>query len=237
MNQPITLRIEELQVDRGTKPVLSNLTYAFAPGLTYLLGPNGSGKSTLLHTLMGWIPHRGLVEIDRKLRRKHNNREFVHTISMVAQQESPQFPLTIKEYVLLGRFLYTDWLGNYHKQDQDKAEEVLDYLGISSLQNRSIRSLSGGEWQKVRIAQALVQDTPILLFDEPTQALDPKNRQEIHELMQQLAVQGKTILCATHDLDPLRTAAHAYVALKGGRIMAHGKDQIDLPSFMEKVYG
>lgn len=232
----LQLQVSALGFARGKQQVLTDISYQFAPGLHYLLGANGSGKSTLLQCLAGLLPFDGLVTIGGQDARGFSAKQLAREIAWVPQRLAPVFPIDVESFVCMGRFPYLHWLGNYRKSDLTHTENAIAILGLGHLSRRRIDHLSGGEWQKVRLAQALVQDTPIILLDEPTQALDPLHQKELHDLLAMLGNQGKILVCATHDLRPILTDEIPYLALRQGKVVQTGIGIDDEAKFIERVY-
>lgn len=186
------------------KTVLKDLNLALHDRqLTCLLGPNGSGKSTLIRSITGIQKAlSGSVEILHKSVFDYSQKEMARKVSMVLTDRTTPGNLTCYALVSLGRFPYTSWMGNLAKEDKDLIYWALEATGTVRFANRHVAELSDGERQKIMIARALVQDTPIIILDEPTAHLDQPNRIEIFHLLKELAhVSGKAILMSTHDLD------------------------------------
>ncbi|OHX65363.1 ABC transporter ATP-binding protein [Flammeovirga pacifica] len=168
-----------------------------------LIGRNGIGKSTLLKTLSGDLePLSGEVLIDDQLVHQMSNVDRSKLISFVLPNVQLNGRLTAKEVVMLGRYPYINWWGKSSEKDLQKVNESLDNVNASHLKDRDVNTLSDGERQKVMIARALAQDTPIIFLDESTAHLDLPNRVEIFQLLKQIArKQNKTILLSTHEIE------------------------------------
>lgn len=216
----MALRVQALWVRRQGHAILRGVTLAFAPHkLHYLIGPNGSGKTTLLRCLTQQIAYQGDIWLGQQPVRQLDARQLAQQLAWVPQ-DIPAYPqLTTYQFVLLGRFPYLGWLGTYRPADYDLARQALRQLAIDHLAERSLAHLSGGERQKAAIARALVQQTPLLLLDEPAQSLDPLARRELTTLLQQLVAQGKTILCSTHDLEALRQPQAQVIGMRAGQVV------------------
>ena len=192
------------------RPVAGPLHLALRPGeLVCLLGPNGAGKSTLLRTLAGLQPALGgqltvagrpLAELSAPARARQ--------LSIVLTDRPDAGNLTVRELVRLGRHPHTGWLGGLSAHDEARVQAALDATGTAVFGPRPVGELSDGERQKVLLARALAQDTPVVLLDEPTAHLDLPNRVALMRLLHQLARQtGKAILLSTHELDLALQAA------------------------------
>ena len=173
------------------------------PGeLTCLLGPNGAGKSTLIRTLGGSQKcMEGHVYLDKKEINKYKNKELACMIGIVLTAGNQPGNMSVFELVSLGRHPYTDFFGRLDQEDKNQIIHALEAVGILHMQNRMVSELSDGERQKVMIAKALAQQTPILILDEPTAFLDLPSRMEIMKLLHELSREmNKAILVTTHDL-------------------------------------
>ena len=171
--------------------------------LTCLLGPNGAGKSTLLRTLSAFLPPvKGNITIMGRNLRDYTDRELAKTIGVVLTEKTDLRNMTVEDLVGLGRSPYTGFWGTLHKQDLEIVANAIDMVGIEPLRGRMIHTLSDGERQKVMIAKALAQETPVIFLDEPTAFLDFPSKVEIMQLLHNLSrTTGKTIFLSTHDLE------------------------------------
>ena len=184
--------------------VVSDINLTLQSGkLASLIGANGVGKSTLLKTLTGFLPKlEGSLLLDGKDISEFSQRALARQISIVLTQKPDVQNLTIEEIVGLGRSPYTGFFGKLHANDQQIVDESIIAVGIEKLKNRMIQTLSDGERQKVMIAKALAQQTPIIFLDEPTAFLDFSSKVETFQLLQRMAHEmGKLVLLSTHDLE------------------------------------
>ena len=184
--------------------VVSDINLTLQSGkLASLIGANGVGKSTLLKTLTGFLPKlEGSLLLDGKDISEFSQRALARQISIVLTQKPDVQNLTVEEIVGLGRSPYTGFFGKLHANDQQIVDESIIAVGIEKLKNRMIQTLSDGERQKVMIAKALAQQTPIIFLDEPTAFLDFSSKVETFQLLQRMAHEmGKLVLLSTHDLE------------------------------------
>jgi len=191
-------------VKQGTKPVAADLNATIYSGeLTCLLGANGVGKSTLLRTLSGFQPQlSGEISIFGKPIESYSGKELSQTVGIVLTEKVDIRDMTVRDLISLGRNPYTGFWGRLDDVDETVVNEAIAYLKIEELSDRSIHTLSDGERQKMMIAKALAQETPIIYLDEPTAFLDFPSKVEIMRFLHFLAVQsGKTIFLSTHDLE------------------------------------
>jgi iron complex transport system ATP-binding protein len=189
---------------KNQKVIAENLNLHLEKGkLVSLLGANGSGKSTLIQTLAGALPAlKGDVLMENKSIQKFSSLEIAKMLSLVFAKEEVTGNLTVYELVSLGRYPHTGWLGKLTQEDESKIEEALEMTHTTSLMDCNVHQISEGERQKVWIARALAQDTPLIMLDEPTAHLDLPNRMMIFQLLKQLAKEmNKAVLLCTHELE------------------------------------
>jgi iron complex transport system ATP-binding protein len=205
----IILKISDLQVgyqqqsNPGEGIVYGPLNAEIhTPEMIGIIGRNGIGKSTLLRTLTG-IQHaiRGTVIIRGQEISKISRSDRARLISYVSTEAINVQNLRVKELVSMGRFPYTNWFGKLTRVDHDIIDDSVEQTGISHLLGKPVYQLSDGERQKVMIARALAQDTPVIILDEPTAFLDLPARHETIRLLNNLSRQkNKLIIFSTHDL-------------------------------------
>lgn len=198
------ITLNNLTLAYGTKTILEAAHTTFSRGtLTALVGRNGSGKSTLLRVLAAIdAPLSGSVLIDGKPLHSLAAVERAKVISFVSTQRVRVANMRCQDVVATGRAPYTNWLGAMQTEDSDIVRSALAAVGMSEFALRAIDTLSDGECQRVMIARALAQQTPVILLDEPTAFLDMPNRYELCTLLRRLAhEEQKCILFSTHELD------------------------------------
>jgi iron complex transport system ATP-binding protein len=191
-------------------PIAGPLQLSLWPGeLVCLLGPNGAGKSTLLRTLAGLQPPlSGQLQVGGTSLAALSAPERARQLSIVLTDRIDAGNLTVRELVRLGRHPHTGWLGGLSAHDEAQVQAALVATGTEAFAPRPVGELSDGERQKVLLARALAQDTPVVLLDEPTAHLDLPNRVALMRLLHGLARQtGKAILLSTHELDLALQAA------------------------------
>lgn len=201
----MNITLEQLSVGyKGFPPVVSNINVEIKSGeLTCLIGSNGIGKSTLLKTLTGFLPKlSGRLLLDGRDINMLSQRERAKYISIVLTYKSDVQNLSVTEMVGMGRMPYTGFWGKLNANDQTIVAEAIEMVGIEHLRNRMIQTLSDGERQKVMIAKALAQQTPVILLDEPTSFLDFPSKVEMLQLLHRLAKEtNKVVFLSTHDLE------------------------------------
>jgi iron complex transport system ATP-binding protein len=228
------VRVHDLRVAYDGTEVLRGIDLELHTGEWLgLIGPNGSGKSTLLRALVGLVPSTGSVELGTGAPPGPTD------LSLMPQ--SPELPtgMTVVEYVLLGRTAHLGWLSSESRADRKVATDVLRRLGLTSFAGRAVRQLSGGEAQRVVIARALAQQSPVLLLDEPTSALDVGHQVEVLELVDELRREdGLTVVAAMHDLGTAARYADRLALLDRGGLAALGAPaQVLDESLVSRVYG
>jgi ABC-type cobalamin/Fe3+-siderophores transport system ATPase subunit len=191
--------------------------------LVAVVGPNGSGKTTLVRALLGLVPaERGQVLIDERPVGQWPRRLLAQVVGVVGQQEEAVFPLSVAETIMLGRYARLGPLAAPGLEDRAAVQRALGRCDILDLAERSIDTLSGGEWKRVRIARALAQEPRALVLDEPTASLDVRHEMELFELFRQLVDGGLAGLVITHHLNLAARFAHRIVLLDRGAVVAVG---------------
>lgn len=208
----------------AARAALADVSLTLHPGeVVALLGPNGSGKSTLLRALLGLLPLvRGGVQLGDRPIASWSRRQLAEVVGALPQREEPVFPLTVAETVLLGRWSRLGPVAGVGAADRDAMTSALRRCDVAGLEARRVDTLSGGEWQRVRVARALVASPRLLLLDEPTAALDVGHEMELFELLRRLVTEGLGVLVITHQLNLAARFADRLVLLDGGRIIAAG---------------
>lgn len=167
-----------------------------------LLGKNGVGKSTLLKTLSKVIPKlAGTIGINQKEIEHYSTKSFAKILSVVLTERLPESNLTVFELVSLGRQPHTNWIDNLLTEDIEFINRALKLTNTTHLKDKKIVELSDGQLQKVLISRALAQETPLIIFDEPTAHLDIHHKIETFLLLKKLAKESqKTIIISTHEI-------------------------------------
>jgi len=224
---------------RATISALGGVTLQAVRGaLTAVVGPNGSGKSTLVRALIGRIPlERGAIRIDGAAAHVLGGAKLARRVAVITQREDLAFPLLVSEYVALGRFPH---LGIWHAaeaKDRRAIDESIDAAGVAALRGRRVDALSGGEWQRVRLARALAQGGDALVLDEPTAFLDVGHEMSVFELLHAQARAGKAVLLISHQLNLVARFADQLVLLHRGAVAAAGApDSVMQADTLERVY-
>ena len=202
-------------------PVIYDIDLELKSGqLSCLIGENGIGKSTLLKTLTGFLPKlKGSVLFDNRDITSFSQRELARQVSIVLTQKPDVQNLTVEEIIGLGRSPYTGFFGRLRIDDRVVVNDAIATMGIEKLRGRMIQTLSDGERQKVMIAKALAQETPVILLDEPTAFLDFPSKAETFQSLQRMAHErDKLILLSTHDLELAVRFADSLLEVKEGTL-------------------
>jgi len=235
------IRYEDVVVryPRASRDALAGVRLEAARGrLTAVVGPNGSGKSTLVRALLGRVS----VSAGRVLLNEEpisDRMAFARRVAIVTQREELAFPLSVEEYVALGRFPHLGGWRGARSADREAVTRAMNRAGVESFarDERQLQELSGGEWQRVRLARALAQGGEALVLDEPTTFLDVAHEMSVFELLHQLAVEGLAVLLVSHQLNLVARFADEIFLLHDGRIAAAGApDEVMQASVLERVY-
>lgn len=234
------LKIDKLTVTITAKSLVKDISFELNHG-SYLciLGANGAGKSTLLKAMMGMIDissgHIWLDDTDMlTLKQKQRARQ----LSYVSQLTKQNIDFKVEQFIKMARYPYHDSFSDWNHDDQQAFEQAITITDTEQFLARQLNTLSGGESQRVMIAAAVCQHTPILLLDEPTSFLDPYHQAEVQQLIQKLNKQhGMTIIEVTHDLNHAVHHAQNILALKNGQNLWYGKaSELFESPMLEQVY-
>ena len=231
------IEVQNLSFSYGHHPVLSHVGFTAQSGeCVGILGNNGAGKSTLI-TCINRIrtPDSGSVLIDGKAVGNMSRRELARSVAYVAQKNEMS-QTTVFDCVLLGRKPYIRWAVG--EEDLRLCTAMIHRVGLEALELRSLDELSGGQLQKVMLARALVQNPKVLLLDEPTSNLDPRNQYEMMELVREVArEQHITVLIVIHDLNLALRYCDRFFFLKDGSGYRYGGLEVVDQHTIESVYG
>jgi iron complex transport system ATP-binding protein len=234
------LKLEAVAAGYGERTALRGIDLSVREGeMVGLVGPNGSGKTTVVRVASRTLPPRsGMVRIAGRDPYAMRPREVARTVAVVPQDFAPTFSFTALEVILMGRSPYLSPWGGGGADDYRRAREVTETLHIQHLTDRPVDQLSGGERQRVVLAQALAQDTPVLLLDEPTTHLDIRHVVGILDIVRGLAVsERKAVLAIFHDLNLASAYCDRLIALDRGRVVADGPPgEVLTRKFIRDVY-
>lgn len=218
------IELRGVAIRYGSIPVVDGVSFSVDRGAFLgIAGPNGSGKTSLLKAIARMlVPAAGTVLVNGRDVQSYSRRELAKLVAGVWQRTPLSFGFTVRELVLLGR---TPYLAPMHwetRADHAIAIEAMNETQIAHLADRSASRLSAGELQRVFIATALAQQSPILLLDEPTSFLDLRQAARLSALLERLHRRGVTIVCVSHDIGLLRRHATSVVLLANGGVDTAG---------------
>lgn len=211
----------------GKNAITSEINLQFQPNQLHLIvGNNGVGKSTFLTTIMGQLPSiKGEVLINNKPVRKISYNHRAKSIAFVKAESEFAFQFSVYDLVAFGRFPYRSAFGSLSAKDRAIIYDSLRLVGIEQLAQSEFSQLSDGQKQRVLIARALAQETPVILLDEPTSHLDMKGKIEVLKLLKQFTHKGKTILFTSHNLELALQQADTCTVIKHDRGIVQGTPQ------------
>jgi len=218
------IEVDGVSVTLGGAAVLDSVSTSVDEGrLVGLVGPNGAGKTTLLRTINGVLdPDRGSVRVDGRDVATLDSRATSRLVATVPQSTASTFDFPVRRIVEMGRTPHIGRFGTRTAADRDAVDEAMDRAAVSHLADRPVTAVSGGERQRVFLARALAQDTPVLLLDEPTSDLDVNHQVRTLDLVADLVDEGRTVVAAIHDLDLAARYCDELRLLHDGRIRAAG---------------
>ena len=219
--------------------VLNNLSLEIEEGtLTAILGKNGSGKSTLLDCILGFNePKSGEILIDDINITDLSSKELAKKVAYIQQNATINIDYTVKEFISFGRNPYLGLSGRLKNEDYEIINKNIEKCQINHLLNKDINKISGGERQLVYICRALIQESNILIFDEPTSNLDFGNQYKVLELMKSLIKEGKTIIYTTHNPNQVIEAKTNVIVIDDGKVLLSGDYKDINNEILKKIYG
>ncbi len=229
----MSILVKDARLALGKRMVLDAVNVEVPPGrITAIVGPNGAGKSTLLRACAGLLPaERGTITLAGRPLDALSRSELARAIAYLPQERAVHWPLAARAVVALGRLPHDD-------ADATAIDRALGAMDITTLADRPVSQLSGGERARVLVARALAQEAPLLIADEPTAGLDPAHALALFALFERLATEGRTVIVALHDLSLAARFAHHTVLLANGRVTASGPPaEVLAPGHLEPAFG
>ena len=222
------VEVRNLSYSIRGKNILSDISLSVSGGeYVSLIGPNGAGKTTLLQCINRMYDGgTGEIFLNGRSLHEYSRRDIARAVSYVPQNDGRQFPFTVFDFVMMGRYAYMQAFSSPSSDDRDAVHDALSLTGTELFKDRLVPTLSGGERQKVLIAAAVAQATPIMLLDEPTTFLDPKHEADIQDMLIKIHRERNiTILSVTHDINSAALVSNRIIALKNGTIAFCGISQ------------
>jgi iron complex transport system ATP-binding protein len=236
---PLEFRDVRVRYAGRDRDALAGVSFDVQPGkVTAVVGPNGSGKSTLVRALLGRVAIAGgRIAINGRDVHELSARDLARSVAIVPQREEPSAPLRVRELIGLGRYAHRGLFGGLTSDDKLAIDRAAARAHVADALDRRTDELSGGEWQRVRIARALAQESPILVLDEPTTFLDIGHERSMFELVDALAKEGRAVLLVSHQLNLVARFASRMVLLRDGAVVALGTaDEVMRGEILERVY-
>jgi ABC-type cobalamin/Fe3+-siderophores transport system ATPase subunit len=235
------LRVDLQSAGYPGKNILSDIRFELPEGrILALIGPNGCGKTTLIRAISGVLPDmQGEIHINGTNLVAASQDERARLVAVVPQSTHIPPSFLVEDVVRMGRTPFIDWMGRTSDIDESITFEAMEKTDVVQFAGRYCGELSAGERQRVTLARALTQDTPVLLMDEPTSHLDLRYQIDFLELTMKLAAEsGKTVMVALHDLNLAARFGDEVLAMKVGQIAAKGKTaEVLKPEIIEQIYG
>ena len=233
------IELKELALGYGQRTLLEMVNARMTGGqLIALLGRNGAGKSTLLRAMMGLEkPQSGEIILQGKNITSLKPEKLARNISFVTTDKVRIANLRCKDVVALGRAPYTNWIGQLQPEDQSRVDNAMRLVGMTDYAEKTMDKMSDGECQRIMIARALAQDTPVILLDEPTAFLDLPNRYELCSLLARLAHdEGKCIFFSTHELDIALSLADSIALIDPPQLVCLPTDEMRRSGCIERLF-
>lgn len=222
------LKTKSISVAYGSKNVLQDVSLDVAPGeILALIGPNGAGKTTMVRAVSGTVSlTSGQAYVNGRDLSKLSTAQRARVLAVVPQARQLGGAYTVEQAVMMGRTAYMSWLGRESEADQAAVKLALEQANLEDFTQRSIAQLSGGEQQRVLLARALAQSTPVLLLDEPTNHLDLQHQTNLLSLVKKLTQDKQlAVMMAMHDLNLVSFFADKVALLVNGRLICSGSPQ------------
>lgn len=235
----LSLSLSGIDFSYDNIPVLKDVELKVEEGdFLGLIGPNGSGKSTILRIISRVLkPHKGIVHLDGMTLESLTQKAIAQNIAVVPQETETSFAFSISDIVLMGRFPHLRRFESENIEDLRIAREAMKKTQTLHLAERLITELSGGEKQRVIIAQALAQEPRLILLDEPTAHLDINHQLQILDLLKELNQDGLTIIAVFHDLNLAARYCKRLILLCEGQIEIIGKvEEVFSPEIIRRVF-
>ncbi len=234
------IELAGFNIGHGRGKLLNDIDAHFCAGqLTALIGRNGAGKSTLLRAIAGLNRrYGGTIRLAGRDMRTMDSAETARTLAFVGTDRTRVGALRCRDIVAIGRAPYTNWLGHMQEVDRRAVDEAIESVGMTDYADQSTDRMSDGECQRIMIARALAQATPVMLLDEPTSFLDLPGRYELCRLLARLAHEhGKCIIFSTHDLEIAMRTTDRIALIDSPRLICMPADELSRSGEIQRVFG
>lgn len=231
---PSGLSIEGLCVEYDGRPALHNASARFAMGeFSAIMGPNGAGKSSMLKAILGLVkPSEGTIRLGGK-------EQIQPHVAYVPQQQTLDwaFPVSVQDVAMMGRTGRLGWWKLPRKEDHERVQAALEQVDLWPLRKRHISELSGGQRQRALLARMLVRDAAVMLLDEPLTGLDKGSSEQILQILQEQAQQGRAVIMVTHDMAQASQCC-AHLVLVNRSVIAEGSPaEVCTPENIARTFG
>ena len=234
------IELAGFNIGHGRGKLLNDIDAHFCAGqLTALIGRNGAGKSTLLRAIAGLNRrYGGTIRLAGRDMRTMDSAETARTLAFVGTDRTRVGALRCRDIVAIGRAPYTNWLGHMQEVDRRAVDEAIESVGMTDYADHRTDRMSDGECQRIMIARALAQATPVMLLDEPTSFLDLPGRYELCRLLARLAHEHeKCIIFSTHDLEIAMRTADRIALIDSPRLICMPADELSRSGEIQRVFG
>ncbi len=242
-NENYIIQTENLSIGYQSKSkpmvVADNICIRLKKGeLNAVIGVNGSGKSTLIKSISKIIPAiEGSIHINNLPIQNINERDLANQISLVLTKQPVSKQLKVSELIALGRHPYTNWIGLLSQEDKRMVNKAIQQVGIADLKNKRCDELSDGQFQKVLIARALAQDTPVIILDEPTTHLDMYHKAQVLHLLKKIASETeKCVLYASHEINLAIKMCHQIMLIHQGKVIQGAPSKLIEEKSFEQLF-
>lgn len=234
------LQVESVFQNVNGKPILDQISFQVKKGSCFgIIGPNGSGKTTLLKSISGYYrPVSGTIRFQGKEVHEFSRKKLAQKMAVLSQESLPNYPITVFDTVLMGRYPHLKWYQREGKKDLEKVDEILELTSLTHLREQTLDTLSGGERQRVAIAKAMAQEPELLLLDEPTTYLDIGHQISLLKLVKTWQNEsGLTVIMVLHDLNLASQFCDQLLLLHQGKVVKIGSSkEVIKKDMLEKVY-
>ena len=233
------IELHEITLGYGSRTLIEGVETRFERGsMIALLGRNGTGKSTLLRAIARLQEvMKGVIMVEGKPLAELSQAELARLVSFVTTERIDVEALTAYDLVAIGRSPYTGWMGRLTDKDHEAIKRAMVIAGVQHMAERRVSTMSDGECQRVMIARALAQDTPIILLDEPTAFLDLPNRYELCTLLGRLAhEEKKCVIFSTHELDIALSLADSIALVDSPRLVHLPTKEMIVSGNIERLF-